>query len=88
MIPEALDAENLRWITLIVLGLIVVGMYLVIRFVQKAVTRAMILVLLAVLGVALYVERADLEDCVDTCSCELFGEDVTIPQNRNTGNCD
>ena len=87
MIPESLDADTLRWIILVVLAMIVVGMYAVIRFVQKRVTRGLMLALLVVIGIALYVERENLADCVDTCSCTLFGQDVQIPENRNTGNC-
>ena len=87
MIPEALSADDLRWMILAVLALLVVGIYLAIRFVQKMTTRVLIVVLLGVIGVALFVERENLEDCVDTCSCSLFGQDVTIPENRNTGNC-
>ena len=88
VVPEALDADSLRWIILVVLGVVVIAMYLVIRFVQKVTTRALMLISLAVVGVALFVERENLEDCVDTCSCTLFGEDVTIPETRNTGNCE
>lgn len=87
VIPESLDADSLRWIILVVLVGVVVAMYVVIRFVQKMATRAVMLILLAILGVALFVERENLEDCVDTCSCTLFGQDVKIPENRNTGNC-
>jgi dolichyl-phosphate-mannose--protein O-mannosyl transferase len=87
VIPESLDAETLRWMILVALALIVFAMYAIIRFVQKRVTRALMLALLVVIGIALYVERENLTDCVDTCSCTLFGEDVHIPENRNTGNC-
>ena len=87
VVPEELDAETLRWIILAVLAGLVVGMYVIIRFVQKAATRVLMLVLLGVVGVALYVQRDSLADCVDTCSCTLFGQDVEIPENRNTGNC-
>lgn len=87
VIPESLDADSLRWIILVVLCAVILGMYVVIRFVQKMATRAAFLILLAVIGIALYVERENLEDCVDTCSCTLFGMDVEIPENRNTGNC-
>ena len=87
MVPEELDAETLRWIILVVLAGLVVGMYLVIRFVRKAATRVLILALIGVVGVALFVQRDSLADCVDTCACTLFGQDVEIPENRNTGNC-
>ena len=87
MIPESLDADTLRWIILVVIGAIVVAMYFVIRFVQKITTRVAFLGLLAVIGIALFVGRENLADCVDTCSCSLLGMDVEIPENRNTGNC-
>ena len=88
VVPESLDADTLRWIILVVLAGLVVGMYTIIRFVRKATTRGLMLILLAVVGVSLYVQRESLEDCVDTCSCTLFGQDVEIPENRNTGNCE
>jgi TctA family transporter len=87
VIPESLDAASLRWIILVIIAAIVVAMYLVMRFVRKMATRVVFLVILAVLGIYLFVERENLADCVDTCSCSLFGMDVEIPENRNTGNC-
>lgn len=87
MVPEGLDAETLRWIILVVLTGMVVAMYMIIRFVQKAATRMLMLVLLCGMGLALFVQRESLADCVETCSCTLFGQDVEIPENRNIGNC-
>ena len=87
MVPEDLDAETLRWIILVVLTGLVVAMYMIIRFVRQATTRALMLVLVCVVGLALFVQRESLAECVETCSCTLFGQDVEIPDNRNTGNC-
>lgn len=86
MLPAALDAAELRWVLLAVIGAVVVGMILVVRFVTALVVKAVMLAALAGLGVALWVQRDDLGDCATTCSCRVFGIDVDVPADRNP-NC-
>ena len=73
MLPEWLNAETLKPISAGALVLVIVAAFLVARFVQMLVLKAMALVLLAALGVGIWFFRADLGDCWETCSCQLLG---------------
>ena len=58
-----LDTEKLRWLLLAPIGLVAAGLYLVVRFVGKLLTRVALVVVLVGLGVSLWLQRADLVDC-------------------------
>ena len=64
MLPEWLDAERLQWIILGVLGLLLYGMYLVTRLVREVITKFLLFVLLAGIGLFVpdhrYLSRAKL----------------------------
>ena len=81
-----LDAEKLRWLLLAPIGLVAAGLYLVVRFVGKLLTRVALVVVLVGLGVSLWLQRADLADCAQDCSCSLFGRAVQVPADVNP-NC-
>ena len=87
MLPEWLDAERLQWIILGVLGLLLYGMYLVTRLVRQVITKFLLFVLLAGIGLSLWIQRADLEECAQTCECSLYGEEVAIPEDRRPERC-
>ena len=77
--PEWLDPELLKWLILVVIALILYLMYVVVRFVQKAVLKVALFALLAGLGLSLWVQRTDLDDCARTCECSLYGQTVDVP---------
>lgn len=81
-----LDTEKLRWLLLAPIGLVTAGLYLVLRFVRKMLTRGALVVVLIGLGVSLWLQRADLADCAQDCSCSLFGRAVQVPADVNP-NC-
>lgn len=83
--PDWLDPATLRWVILVAIAVILVGMFLVVRFVQKLMMKTLLFALLAGIGLSLWVQREDLQDCVDTCSCSLYGQDVEIPDDRGCG---
>lgn len=80
--PSWLDPDTLRWLILVAIGVTLVGMFLVVRFIQKLVTKTLVFAALAGLGLSLWVQREDLQDCVDTCSCSLYGQEVEMPDDR------
>lgn len=88
MLPEWLDAERLQWLILAVIGGLLYSMYLVTRFVRKVITKFLLFVVIAALGLSLWIQRTDLQECADTCSCTLYGEEVTIPDDRRPARCD
>lgn len=78
-LPEWLDPELLTWIILVVIAVLLYLMYIVVRFVQRVVLKLVLVAVLAGVGVSLWVQRADLEDCARTCECSLYGQTVTVP---------
>ena len=77
------DAESLQ--TIIVGAIVALGILavLVMRVVRRLLLRLMLVVLIAALAASLWLQRADLHDCVETCSCKLFGQEVAIPADAN-----
>lgn len=69
-------ADNLPQIAAITLLVLV---FVVIRFVQKAVMRAALLIVIALTGLFVYVNRAPLRACAKTCECEIGGRTITVP---------
>ncbi|MDH4169381.1 MAG: hypothetical protein OEW42_07300 [Acidimicrobiia bacterium] len=83
MVPDFLDVDTLRWLIPVLLLLLLVGMVLVARFVTKMAVKASLLTVMALIGVSLWVQRADLADCADTCKCRIYGQEVDIPVDKN-----
>lgn len=69
-------SDNLALIALVTLAVLTVA---VLRMVQKAALRLTLLALIAVVALVVYVNRAPLEACARTCSCDLAGRTVTVP---------
>ncbi len=83
MIGEWADAESLQHVivgAIVALGVLAV---LVMRVVRKLLLRLVLIALMAALAASLWLQRADLQDCAATCSCQLFGQDVTVPADAN-----
>ena len=53
--------------------------FIVIRFVQKAAMRAALLLLIAIAGLLVYANRSPLRACAKTCECEIAGRHITVP---------
>lgn len=63
----------------IAVGTLLVLAFLVIRMIQKATLRAVLLGLIALAALFVYVNRAPLEACAKTCECEIRGRHITVP---------
>lgn len=83
-LPDWASPDNLRTVAIVVFVGLVVVFVLVVRFVQKLVMKATLLVVLAALGIGVWVQRAELGTCARTCQCRLFGVQVKIPQDKCT----
>ena len=86
MIFEWVDVRSLRHISLAVAVVAVVAAVLVLRFVRRMAVRVVVFVMLAAVAVVLLQQRVGLDDCVQTCSCRMFAQSVTIPAGVNP-NC-
>ena len=90
MVPDWLDAnyvESLRWAILAVMVLLAIAVAVVAKLVRLIVVRLGLVGLLVALGLALWLQRAELRDCVSTCSCQIVGQSLEIPAELNP-NCD
>lgn len=88
-LPDWLDPELLQWIILVVIAVILYFMYVVMRFVRRAMTKAVLFVLLAGFGLSLWIQRDALQDCARTCECSLYGQEVDISGSQlpDEGRC-
>lgn len=87
MVPEWLDAERLEWVILAMIAGLLGSVYVVLSFVRKVVTKFLLLLVIAGLGVSLWVQRSDLRACAETCQCTLYGESVALPEDRRPDRC-
>lgn len=87
-LPESLDPETLRTVALVVLAVLVLAALWVLRTVQKAMTRLLLLGLCVVLGIGVWFQRDELDECRRTCECQLFFQDVRVPERGGGGACD
>lgn len=78
-LPSWLDPELLQWLIVAALVVVTYLLFLVLRFVHRLVAKLVLFAVLVGLGVSLWVQRADLQDCALTCECSLFGQEVVIP---------
>jgi len=77
----------LQWVILVTIAVLLYLMYVVARTVRRALTRFLLFVLLAGVGLSLWVQREDLRTCVETCSCTLYGQEVEVPEDRRPDRC-
>jgi predicted membrane metal-binding protein len=66
-------------VTQIAVGTLLVLTLLVVRMIQKASTRAVLLGLIAVVALLVYVNRRPLEACAKTCECDISGRHISVP---------
>ena len=80
VLPEWFSPDNLRTIAIVVVVAMAIAWFLVMRFVQKLIMKAVFTVVLAVIAFGVWNERANLGDCAKTCDCKVLGFEVHIPQ--------
>ncbi len=86
MIPDWLDAESLRSVIIAAIAVLGLAAVMVLRFVRRVIARVALIALLGALALSLWMQQADLQNCIDTCACRLFGQEVAIPASSNP-NC-
>ena len=78
-LPDGIDSDQAQTVVLALLALCLVGIFVVIRTVQKVTTRVVLAIVLVGVGAGLWVQREQLQDCAGQCDCHLFGRDVRVP---------
>ena len=81
--PDWIDPETLRVLSIAGIVVAVVLAVVVLRFVSGIASKMGLIGVLLVVGVLLWYQRAELADCVDTCACRVLGVGVTIPEDAN-----
>lgn len=79
---DKLDRDTVEIAIIVLLVVCGIGMVLVLRTVQKMTTRLALLGILFVVGIGLYLQREELEDCREQCTCEVFGLDIEVDEVR------
>lgn len=74
------DRDQIEFAIIVLMVVCGIGMVAVLRTVGKASTRLALLGLLFVIGIGLYLQREELDDCRGRCTCHVFGMDVDMPE--------
>jgi hypothetical protein len=69
-------ADNLVLIAAVTLVVVTI---VVLRVMQKTVTRSALLLVVGAVAVFLYANRLPLEECARTCECRVVRQDVSVP---------
>jgi hypothetical protein len=77
---ESYQVENTIIALLVACG---IAMVLILRTIQKATTRLALLGILFLVGIGLWWQREELQDCKGQCTCHVFGQDVNMPDPIN-----
>lgn len=78
MLPEWLDNQTLQWVIPAALVVLAVVALTVLRFIRRLVLKTVLVAVIAGFGISLWVQRADLQDCAQTCECSLYGRVVKV----------
>jgi hypothetical protein len=78
-LPDGIGPQAFRHFLICVGLLCIVGAVLTVRFVASLALRAWLAAALVVLGFVLFIERAELSNCAQTCSCEVLTLTVQVP---------
>ncbi len=81
-----IDAESLQQVIVVVMVALAIAAVLVAKVVRRLLLRFLLILLIGALAASLWLQRTDLADCVETCSCRLFGQEVAVPADANP-NC-
>ena len=83
MLPEFLDPRALRAVSMVIVVILALLVFIVVRMAAKMVTRVVLLGILVALGVGVWVQRSELDDCKVDGQCEFFGFDVQVPEPQH-----
>ncbi len=77
-VPENIDSERAKQILLAFVGVCFLGVIVVIRTVSRVGMRVALVAALVIAGGALWLQRAELEDCAAQNTCRVFGQDIRV----------
>ena len=77
---EWLDAQQLSIASILTMIAVTAVALWVLRFVRRIMGRVIVVGIALILVGSLYVQRADLLECQQTCSCSLYGRVLDVPE--------
>jgi hypothetical protein len=81
-LPSFLTPDRLRWLIPLLTLVLIVGSFMMMRFITQLIIKASLLGVVALFVLTLWVQRSDLGDCAKTCGCSLYGIDVEITSEK------
>ena len=81
-IQDRLKSDQVETAIIALLVVCGIGMVVVLRTVQKAATRMLVLGVLFIVGIGLWIQREELRDCQGQCTCRLFAQDIDMTGTR------
>lgn len=85
MLGEWLDADRVSIALIAGIACLVVAAVVALRLVRRLALAVLISVVLASAAVALAMQWSGLRNCQETCTCEVFGREVSVPNNPLCG---
>ena len=85
MLPEWLDADRLSIALVGGIASLVVAAIVALRLIRRLVLAVLISVVLVGAAAVLAAQWSGLRDCQETCSCDVFGRTVQVPENPLCG---
>lgn len=83
----ALDVDTVKTVGVIGIGVLILLAVAFAFLIQKVIVRLAAIVIVLSLAAAIYVQRDNLADCPQTCSCSFFGLKLQIPDNDLAAKC-
>ena len=85
MLPEWLDADRLSIALVGGMVALAVAAVVALRLIRRLVLAVLISLVLVGGAAVLAVQWSGLRDCQETCTCDVFGRTVQVPQNPLCG---
>ncbi len=85
MLPEWLDADRLSIALVGGIAALALAAFIALRLIRRLVLAVLISVVLIGGAAVLAVQWSGLRDCQETCSCQVFGRQVQVPENPLCG---
>jgi len=85
VLPEWLDADRMSIALVGGIAALAVAAVVALRLIRRLALAVLISVLLVGGAAALAVQWSGLRDCQETCSCDVFGRTVQVPENPLCG---
>lgn len=85
VLPEWLDADRMNVALVGGIASLAVAAFVALRLIRKLMLAVLVAIVLAGAAALLAVQWTGLRDCRETCTCNVFGQSVEVPDNPLCG---